>query len=920
MEIPNKLDVNCGARMRGYFYPQTSGTYQFAISGDNAAILLFSPTGISGSATQIASANNTGYEQWGQLSAPIVLTAGQVCYIEALGVQSAVGSNMSVGYIPPGAVSCTLMPATNVVPYDPCLNYVTGTAAAVAALAHPRLMGMSPAAIARLKAAIAVNGSMQNADFHTVKTHFDENFLNDTTPITPIQGGNLYDAAGDLLNQVYFCSCYYMLTTDGTAAQQSALNSMYLQLQAAANWGTSGTSGQTGWNTYDYLTVAVTSNAFSIAYDWCYSGWTPAQRTFLLNAIVSHSLNYAIQAYAIPQPSWAFWVNCNYNWGIVCDGGNILAALAVLGDETGTPLAPTVLDDYIPTLHNSPAVAAMGPDGGWQEAVDYWDFSQQYFTAALSSLETTQGTCYNIDTQPGVASQGAFPLYYIDNLVPGLCFGWGDNYSDGEVSSPWQRYLGIKYNQPVYSWSQQQRSGYIEPMDVIWWDPRCLTATPQSLNAPTSAAYTDGLIFLRDSWGDRNAQYMGMKAGTVNWSHAHEELGSFVYDALGVRWISSLGRDSYGLTNYFDFKPWDSPDRFQYYRMRAEGNNTLVFNPSWDGGQCSTGTTSLVAFVSNPTTQEAIIDMSSIYATTDGNPKNKVSSSTGITQVQRGMRFLNGVAQLQDVAVSSTAVNMTWFMHTSISNIVLSSGSTVATLTSGSANLQMTIQSPAGAVFTTGSAVPLSTSPDSAAFQTNPPSNGEAWNPGITVLKINVPNSTNTQLTVSMCPYFTGNLIPPIPLKVIPFGSWPTAAALTLSFSQWESNYFNPTQMANFAVSAASATPQNDGRANLLKYLCDINPSGTMTATDLAALPTVGTTSISGSSYLTLSYRQNPLVAGIVVNAQTSTDLQKWQTVIPSSIQQVSTDPVTGDPIIQVQVQVTPGTPAEFIRLNVTQL
>jgi hypothetical protein len=373
------------------------------------------------------------------------------------------------------------------------------------------------------------------------------------------------------------------------------------------------------------------------------------------------------------------------------------------------------------------------------------------------------------------------------------------------------------------------------------------------------------------------------------------------------------------LPNYFDFNPWDSPDRFQYYRMRAEGNNTLVFNPSRDGGQCYTAATSLVSFVSNTTTQEAVIDMSSIYATTDGNPLNKVSSSTGITQVQRGVRFLGGVAQLQDLAVLSTAVNMNWFVHTLVSNIVLSSGSTVATLTSGTANLQMTIQSPAGAVFTTGSAVPLSTSPDYAAFQTNPPSNGETWNTGITVLKINVPNSTNTQLTVSMCPYFTGNLIPiPNPLPVIPFSSWPTATALTLSFSQWESNYLNPTQMATLAVSAAAATPQNDGCANLLKYLCDINPSGAMTPTDLAALPTVGTTSISGNSYLTLSYRQNPLVTGMIVNLQTSTDLQKWKTVTPSSIQQVSTDPVTGDPIIQIQVQVKPGTSAEFIRLNVT--
>jgi len=108
----------------------------------------------------------------------------------------------------------------------------------------------------------------------------------------------------------------------------------------------------------------------------------------------------------------------------------------------------------------------------------------------------------------------------------------------------------------------------------------------------------------------------------------------------------------------------------------------------------------------------------------------------------------------------------------------------------------------------------------------------------------------------------------------------------------------------------------NDGIPNLFKYLYNINPTRPMTAADRAALPVLATTSISGTQYLTLTYRQYALKTGITVNLQTSTDLQTWTTVANPIITQTGTDPNTGDPIIQFQVPVT-GT-REFLRLNVT--
>jgi hypothetical protein len=145
------------------------------------------------------------------------------------------------------------------------------------------------------------------------------------------------------------------------------------------------------------------------------------------------------------------------------------------------------------------------------------------------------------------------------------------------------------------------------------------------------------------------------------------------------------------------------------------------------------------------------------------------------------------------------------------------------------------------------------------------------------------------------------------------------------TYNFWASQYFTAPQMTEPTISGPTATLENDGVPNLLKYLFDINPAEVMSATDLAAMPTAGLVTSAGTSYLTLTYHQYALETGITVNVQTSPDLQNWTTLTQSqtpttttySLQQTGTDSNTGDPIMQAQV-VASGT-NEFIRLNITQ-
>jgi hypothetical protein len=129
------------------------------------------------------------------------------------------------------------------------------------------------------------------------------------------------------------------------------------------------------------------------------------------------------------------------------------------------------------------------------------------------------------------------------------------------------------------------------------------------------------------------------------------------------------------------------------------------------------------------------------------------------------------------------------------------------------------------------------------------------------------------------------------------------------SLSYWEGNY---------SITNINATPFNDGVADLLKYLFDINPTVPMSAADRAALPAAGTdtTTTPGTTYLTMTYRQYALETGITINVQSSVDLHAWSTITPDFTKQTGTDPNTGDPIMEVGVKVTGS--RLFLRLSVT--
>lgn len=134
------------------------------------------------------------------------------------------------------------------------------------------------------------------------------------------------------------------------------------------------------------------------------------------------------------------------------------------------------------------------------------------------------------------------------------------------------------------------------------------------------------------------------------------------------------------------------------------------------------------------------------------------------------------------------------------------------------------------------------------------------------------------------------------------------------NFATWQTAEFTPTQQGTPNFTGPANTPFNDLVPNLLKYVFNINPSRPMSNADRAALPIVKTTTTSGTTTATYTFRKYAKLIDATATVQTSTDLHTWTTLATA---QTGTDSTTGDPIMQAQV-VSPAA-KQFFRLNVTQ-
>jgi hypothetical protein len=596
---------------------------------------------------------------------------------------------------------------------------------------HPRLLFTQESIGAAIAAA---KSDPLRARLHAQVVRAAEAYLKQPPIAHVLVGPRMLAQSRRALAEITACGMAWELTGDGRFADHAR----DVMLTAAAF---------PDWNPSHFLDVAEMATALGLGYDWLYARLTPAERAAIKRALLDKALAFAGPAYARADPereSFPFVKgNLTNNWNQVCNGGFVIAALAIAEDEP--ELARRVIAGMRETLPY--AMAAYEPDGAYPEGPVYWGYGTWFNVLLFAALDTSLGNDFGLGQRRGFDRTGLFRLYI--QSPTGLSF----NFADGHAAlgaDPGLTWLAQHNHAPAVE-AQSRRllaaelRGEPDLIDrffatnVVWF-PRAV----KSVRPPPLDANFDGpskIALFRSAWDDPRALWTGLKAGSDSVNHGHLDLGSFMLDADGERWAVDLGPDDYNLPGYWDRATVDRP-RWRYYRLNNRSHNTLTPD---DALQLPEADAPIVAFASTPQRAFAVTDLTSAY------PEYA-------RRIRRGLALLARARVLvqDDIDGLKPGTTLTWRMLTGAK---VSLDGSRATLTQNGRELRMEILAPADARFATRPATP--------------PTAAEAPNPGITEVAFETGAATGGRVRLAVLLTPVGEKWPALPRPALePLDDW----------------------------------------------------------------------------------------------------------------------------------------------------
>jgi hypothetical protein len=573
---------------------------------------------------------------------------------------------------------------------------------------HPRLLA-SEERFAEIKEQIKTDEVMR--EWHKKLLEKAEVFIrdDDLPEYEVLKTRRLLATSQRVQRQVSIFALLYRLEHD-----QRYLDKVWQELSTAAKF--------PDWNPSKFLDTAEMTVAFAIGYDWLYPYWNETQKSIIRNAIIDKSLKPALEDYS--NNEW--WTTIEHNWNQVCNGSIILGSLAVIDKQPET--ASQSLYESLQRLPK--AMQHYAPDGAWSEGISYWHFGTLNNTLALSALSTAFNTDFDLAKIFGFAQTGWFPIYMTGAF--GLTFNFGDA-KDYRIRAPELLWLANKFNIQAYA-DYQKIFAAPEAIDLIWYRPKLNTRFSQNVSLNKHFGGVD-VVTMRNKWNDPAGVFVGFKAGDNQASHGNLDIGTFVLDALNVRWAIDLGRENYNIPGYFDLedKRWD------FYRVRSEGQNTLVIDPDQEPGQKLKAKGTITYFSDNPLNPSVVADLTPAY----NSKVSRLSRAMSITEKKQIV--------IQDKIEAKELVDILWFMHTQAEIEIARDGKTAMLYQDGVRLFAQILTPIQDYEFRIEAAQPLASSPQVQ---------GQDHNTGIKKLTVSIKQVSKAKITIVFTPLKESQSIP----------------------------------------------------------------------------------------------------------------------------------------------------------------
>ena len=497
-------------------------------------------------------------------------------------------------------------------------------------------------------------------------------------PVERIQiGRRLLGKSREALRRIFHLSYAFRMTGEDKFLQRAEK-----ELLAVSHF--------SDWNPSHFLDVAEMTMAVAIGYDWLFEHLSEDSRKIMREAIVKKGLEPSYD----DQYNW--FLTATHNWNQVCNAGMTFGAMAIYEDypelakktiERGIESIKLPMEDY-------------QPDGAYPEGYSYWDYGTSFNVLFLSALEKAYNDDFGLNSTPGFLKTAGF--YEHMTGVTGKPYNWGDA-GTGSNLTPAMFWFAQKNNDPSLVWSEKdflKQDDYsrftrnrLFPAIMIWG----MGTDFDQIEEPESTFWTgqgaNPVAFMRTSWTDPNAIYLGFKAGSPSVNHGHMDIGSFIMEADGIRWAMDFGMQSYESLESKGMKIFgrtQDAERWTILRLNNFVHNTLTV----DGHlQLVDGYARIDRHSRGQDFQFAISDISSVY-------KGQIKAAVrGVAVVDE-----NHVLIQDEITALKESRTVRWNMLTP-ANVVIT-GDNTAILEKDGKKLFLKVEGLADAKLTTWSTAP----------------------------------------------------------------------------------------------------------------------------------------------------------------------------------------------------------------------
>lgn len=333
------------------------------------------------------------------------------------------------------------------------------------------------------------------------------------------------------------------------------------------------------WNPSHFLDTGEMTMAVAIGYDWLYDKLSPETQALVRGSILQKGFAPS------KDQQYNNFLRMTNNWNQVCNAGMVYGALAIMEDNKAEAIE--IIERAMSTIGIS--VKGYAPDGNYPEGYNYWGYGTTFNVLLIAALESALGSDGGLCNVDGFMDSARFMEYMTGTT--NLAFNFSDARETTQ-SLPAMFWFASRLKDPTLLWNEKnflsrKDSRFTAEEDrflplILIYGSRINMAevTPPEKKIWVGNGVTP-VALIRTDWEQGKGFYVGIKGGTASSSHAHMDAGSFVFEALGVRWAQDLGMQEYYSLEKENVRLWNSQQdgqRWDVFRYNNAVHNTLVVN------------------------------------------------------------------------------------------------------------------------------------------------------------------------------------------------------------------------------------------------------------------------------------------------------------------------------------------------------